>query len=81
MIIKHSELMNDFISFWFDSRVDDQHQYRTFLDYMSKTWRTVDLINNEVTILEGKLDKTIALEDEAGEIERIRFEIQNQLSV
>ena len=38
--IEHSKMLNEFISFWFETRVDGVLKYETFLDLLSCEWRT-----------------------------------------
>lgn len=40
MRIEHSEMLNEFISFWFETRVDGVLKCETFLDLLSYEWRT-----------------------------------------
>jgi hypothetical protein len=40
MRIEHSEMLNEFFSFWFETRVDGVLKYETFLDLLSCEWRT-----------------------------------------
>ena len=40
MRIEHSKLMNEFISFWFETRVEGVLKYETILDFMRSEWYT-----------------------------------------
>lgn len=40
MIIHHSDLMNEFISFWFETRVDGDVKYETHVDFLNGEWST-----------------------------------------
>ena len=40
MRIQHSRLFNEFISFWFETRVDGELRYETFVDYFRSEWYT-----------------------------------------
>jgi len=55
MKIEHSELFNEFISFWFETKVDGQLCYETYINYLDQTWETVELAGARVTF-HGKLE-------------------------
>lgn len=55
MKIEHSELFNEFISFWFETKVDDQLCYETYISYLDQTWETMELASAQV-IFHGKLE-------------------------
>ena len=56
MKIEHSDLLNEFISFWFETRINGKLCYETFLDYNEMTWKTRDIKNPECYVLAGKLE-------------------------
>ncbi len=78
MNIHHSHIKNDFTSFWFDSHINNRIQYRTFLDYFSQSWKTIDIINQKI-MAEGKIKDNIQLDEEYAEIQRIHSVIQEKL--
>lgn len=57
MRIEHSEMLNEFISFWFETRVDGVLKYETHLDVLSCTWRTYRPDENEL-LLSGTWKKS-----------------------
>ena len=38
MIVEHSPLLNEFVSFWIETRVDGVHRYDTFISFLSHEW-------------------------------------------
>ena len=55
MKIEHSELFSEFISFWFETKVDGQLCYKTHISYLDQTWETMELASAQVTF-HGKLE-------------------------
>jgi|GEM_PF-3934699 len=51
MKIHHSNLFNEFISFWFETRVDGVLKFETFIDYQEGTWHTVAAGNDEGPVI------------------------------
>lgn len=54
MDIEHSELFNEFISFWFETKIDDKFCYETHINYLDLTWETKEVQSARI-ILHGKL--------------------------
>jgi len=79
MQIKHSDLFNDFISFWFDTSVDGAVKYRTWLDFLNLVWST-ELITKEEEIFSGKMHPYKGVDAEAVEIERIKNLVTEKLA-
>ena len=69
MKIEHSDLLNEFISFWFETKVDSKLCYETFLDYIEMTWETITIETPKKVILAGKINKAA---NESDEEQRIR---------
>ncbi len=52
MHIEHSKLRNEFISFWFETRVEGVLRYETFLDFTRHEWHTC-LPDEDAILLRG----------------------------
>jgi hypothetical protein len=63
MRIEHSSLMNEFISFWFETFVDGELRYETFVDYMGSEWYTCPAGVDDQILLRG--DFSSSLPDDA----------------
>ncbi len=72
MKIEHSVLMNEFISFWFETRIDGVLKYETSLDYLEMEWETKEINQPNSVICSGQINKTKGQEDERIEEARIR---------
>ena len=68
MKIEHSPLMNEFISFWFETRVDDELRYETMLDFMRCKWFTTTKFDDDNFVLEGKLNSRLSEDDMIEEV-------------
>jgi len=51
--------LNEFISFWFETRVDDVLKYETTLDIPNYEW-CVCKTGEQATLLEGKWDSNLS---------------------
>jgi hypothetical protein len=40
MRVEHTPLLNEFISFWFETHVDGDLRYETFVDFFQHEWYT-----------------------------------------
>ena len=69
MKIQHSPLMNEFISFWFETLVDVQLRYETMLDFYRGEWNTITTIDDKAIVLNGTLNSSLS---EDGMIEEIK---------
>lgn len=56
MEIEHSPLMNEFISFWFETKVNGQLKYETLLDFLGDEWQVTDSTYDSPILLRGPLD-------------------------
>ena len=51
--------MNEFISFWIETRVDGSHRFDTFIDFLNREWYTCPA--NEHSIIErGQYDACLS---------------------
>jgi hypothetical protein len=56
MQIEHSQLLNEFISWWFETRIDGELRYETILNFFpAGDWYTCPA-GEETILLRGKLD-------------------------
>lgn len=72
MKIEHSELMNEFISFWFETKVENEIEFETHIDFMRlewTTWKTNRVGEIHQSLVSGTLDSSLS-EDEM--VERIK---------
>lgn len=70
MRIEHSSLRNDFLAFWFETKVDGKVKYETDLDYLNKSWKTKDKDMSDNVVFSGKMREYSGAEEE-----RIRNEV------
>ena len=68
--------MNEFISFWFYTSVDDQELYETDLDFQAMEWSLYHKDTEEPPFQKGLIRKYSGVEDEKAEIERIKLEVE-----
>lgn len=68
MKIEHSPLMNEFISFWFETRVDDEVRCETMLDFMRCEWYTTAKFDGDKVVLKGELNSNLSEDDMVEEI-------------
>jgi hypothetical protein len=59
MNIEHSMLMNEFISFWFETRVEGALRYETYLNFHCYEWYTCKPGEDSV-LLRGKWDAKLS---------------------
>jgi len=76
MKIEHSDLLHEFISFWFETRIDGKLTYETFLDYNGMVWETRKAEKPHASVLNGIIEKS---SNEKAEEQRIRDYITQQL--
>ena len=67
MKIEHSPVMNEFISFWIETRVDGNLRCETMLDFMRCEWYTTNTLDD--VVLKGDLDAALS---EDGMVENIK---------
>jgi len=72
MRIEHSGLCNEFISFWFETRIDDELRYETFIDYLRSEWYTCPARVDGQILLSGKLPASMS---EAAQIESVKSDV------
>lgn len=72
MKIENSELLNDFLSFWFETRVDGILRFETLLDYHNMQWQTRELEESNKIIASGKIARSSNQDEEKSEEDRIR---------
>ncbi|VAW71642.1 hypothetical protein MNBD_GAMMA10-540 [hydrothermal vent metagenome] len=58
MKIEHSDLLHEFITFWFETRIDSKLTYETFLNYSEMTWETREINKPYTSVLAGIIEKT-----------------------
>ena len=71
MKIEHSPLMNEFISFWIETRVDGNIRYETMLDFMRAEWCTTTTFDDKNIVLRGNLNSALSEDDMIEEIKPI----------
>jgi hypothetical protein len=57
--IEHSPLMNDFISFWFETFVDGILQFETFMDCLNCEWYTCQTGHIQEVLLRGRFSASL----------------------
>jgi hypothetical protein len=65
--------MNEFISFWFETFVDGELRYETFVDYLHQEWYTCQAGVDGKILLCGELETTI---DDDAVIDAIKPEVE-----
>jgi len=70
MKIEHSPLLNDFLTFWFETRVDDIQRYETMLDFMRHQWYTTKRPDHDI-VLSGELSSEVSEDQMIEEIKPI----------
>jgi len=56
MRIEHSRLFDEFVSFWFETRVDEVLRYETYVDFLRNEWYTTKAGEARSILLRGQLD-------------------------
>jgi hypothetical protein len=56
----HSPLLNEFISFWFETFVDGELRYETFVDYLRNEWFTCPAGVDGKILLRGRFVSSLA---------------------
>jgi hypothetical protein len=51
--------MNEFISFWFETFVDGDLRYETFVDYLRSEWYTCPAGVDEKVVLQGQFSDSL----------------------
>lgn len=69
MKIEHSDLLHEFITFWFETRVDGKLSYETLLNYNDMRWETNETTAPYRTVLDGNIEIS---SNENAEEQRIR---------
>jgi hypothetical protein len=73
MRIGHTPLFNEFISFWFETHVDGELRYETFVDFARYEWYTCPAGEDGVILLRGELDRSLT---EAAMVESIKPRVE-----
>lgn len=60
MRVEHTPLLNEFISFWFETHVDGELRYETFLDFYRYEWHTCTAGDGGAIVLRGELDSSMS---------------------
>jgi hypothetical protein len=55
MHVEHSPLLNEFISFWFETRVDDVHRF----DWLGREWYTCAAVEGPI-LIRGNYDPSLS---------------------
>lgn len=71
MKIEHSPLMNEFISFWIETRIDGELRYETMLDFLRGEWCTTTTFDEKNIVLSGNLNSSLSEDDMVAEIKPI----------
>lgn len=59
MQIEHTPLLNEFISFWFETHVDGEPRYKTFVDFLRYEWYSCLAGEGGTILLRGNLDRSL----------------------
>jgi hypothetical protein len=59
MRVEHSSLCNEFVSFWFETRVEGTHRYDTFIDFLSNEWYACPVPDGPI-ILRGNYEPSLS---------------------
>jgi hypothetical protein len=57
--IRHSPLRIEFISFWFETSVDGELRYETFVDYLRSEWYTCPAGMDGQILLRGRFPSSL----------------------
>ena len=79
MKIEHSPVLNDFLTFYFETSVDGEKLYETVLDYTQMRWETRSISNSEEIMLSGAINPSKDQVEEKTEEERIRNDVTAHL--
>ena len=60
MRAEHSSLRSEFISFWFETRIDGVHRYDTLIDMLHRRWWVGPAHKLRPTLLEGRYDASLS---------------------
>lgn len=60
MRVEHTPLLNEFISFWFETHVDGEPRYATFIDFYRCEWHTCNTGEGGAIVLRGELDSSMS---------------------
>jgi hypothetical protein len=60
MRVEHTALLNEFISFWFETHVDGVLRYETFIDFQRCEWYTCTAGEAGAIVLRGELDSSMS---------------------
>lgn len=50
MKVQHSRLLNEFVSFWFETSIDGEVKFDTHLDILSATWHVCEHNRHQILI-------------------------------
>jgi hypothetical protein len=59
MRVEHSSLYIDFVSFWFETRVDGTYLYDTFIDFLGREWYACPAPDGAI-LLRGKYNSSLS---------------------
>ena len=72
MRVEHSPLLSEFISFWIETRVDGEHRYDTFIDFLHREWY-VCRANGHANLIRGRYEPSLS-DDETVAFAKARIE-------
>jgi hypothetical protein len=76
MRVEHSELRNEFITFWIETRVDGVYRYDTFIDFLRCEWYSCPAVEGPI-LIRGQYDSVMA---EAAIIEFVKLQVDHALA-
>ena len=69
-------MLNEFISFWVETRVDDVHRFDTFIDWLGREWYTCPAVEGPI-LIHGNYDP--GLSDDAT-VEFVKAQVDEALA-
>ena len=76
MRIEHSPLLNEFISFWIETRVDGVHRFDTLIDWLGGQWYTCPAVDGPI-LIRGTYDPALS-DDET--VEFVKAQVDEALA-
>lgn len=76
MRVEHSPLLSEFISFWIETRVDGEHRFDTFIDWLGREWYTCAAGEGPI-LIRGTYDPSLS--DEAA-VEFVKAQVERALA-